>query len=30
MAEGEIAYGAVIPLPPAEAFAFVSDPTTSA
>ena len=28
MAEGEIAYGAVIPLPPDAAFAFVSDPTT--
>ena len=28
MAEVEIAYGAVVPLPPEVAFAFVSDPTT--
>jgi len=28
MAEVEIAYGAVVPLPPEAAFAFVSDPTT--
>ena len=28
MTEGEIAYGAVVPLPPDAAFAFVSDPTT--